>query len=113
MSPDTRLCTLTHFDLDSGSGFQILFMYAEASGGYLNNGVFAIGIKIFVQPAFASVIADAQFLRCFGKTSMSVVADGAIAHGREHNRHGKFDLRRQLTFKLPAFISLDAIGLFP
>ena len=113
MATDTGFCTLSHLDLDSGSGFQILFVYAEAPGCHLNNGVFAIGIKIFVQPAFAGVIADAQFLRCFGKTGMSVVADGAVAHGGEHNRHGKFDLRRQLTFEPSFFISPDTVRLLP
>ena len=64
-----------------------------------------------MQAAFASVIADAQFLRCFGKTGMRVVADGAVAHGGEHNRHGKFDLRRQLTFEPSFFIPPDTVRL--
>ena len=98
MSSDTRLCALPHLDLYSSSGFKILFMHTETSGGNLNDGVFTIHVEIFMQTTFTSVIANAKLLRCFGKTGMGVIADRAIAHGREHDWHGKLDLRRQLTF---------------
>ena len=42
---------------------------------------------------------------------MGVVADGAVAHGGEHHRHGQLDLRRQRADKLSLFVPADAVGL--
>ena len=89
MSADTGLCALPHFDLDGGAGIQIPLMYAEPSGGDLHDGVLAVGVKVLMKSALAGIVADAKLLRRSGKAGVGVVADGAIAHGGEQNRHGQ------------------------
>ena len=37
-----------HLDLDGGAGFQVLLVYAEASGSHLDDGVFTVCIKILM-----------------------------------------------------------------
>ena len=110
VSADARLCPLTHLDLNGGAGLQILLVYAEAAGGHLDDGVVPVGVEVLVESALAGIIADAQLLSRLGQAGMGVVADGAVAHGGEHHRHGQLDLRRQRADKLPLFVPADAVG---
>ena len=60
MTADTGLCALSHFDFHGGAGFQIGAMYAESAGSYLNNRIFTVSVKVFVQSAFTGVVANPQ-----------------------------------------------------
>ena len=64
-----------------------------------------------MEAALAGVIADAHFFCCAGERCVGVVADGAIAHGGEHDRYLQRDLGRQLTLQLSGSIPLNATGL--
>ena len=61
MSADTGLCTLAHFNLYRGAGFQVIFVYAETAGGNLNNGVFTVTIEILVKSSLAGIIINTEF----------------------------------------------------
>ena len=56
MSPDTRFCALSYFDLNSCACLQIIRMDTKTSGSYLYDGIFSIAVKIFMQSAFSGVI---------------------------------------------------------
>ena len=88
MAADAGLGPLAHLDLDGGAGLQVLLVYAEASGSHLDDGVFAVCIKILMQTALAGVIADTQLPGRTGQAGVGIIADGSIAHGGEHHRHG-------------------------
>ena len=60
MAADARLCALTHFDFDGGTGLQIILVNAKPAGGHLNDGMAAKAVEILVQSALACVIADAK-----------------------------------------------------
>ena len=111
MAADAGLCALPHLDLDGGAGIEILFLYAEPAGGDLHDGVVTVAIEILMEPAFAGVIIDAQLLRCLRQTFVGVVADGAIAHGGEQNRHRQLQLGRQVGTQSAVSVPADGIGL--
>ena len=112
MSANAGLGTLSHLDLDSGAGLQINSMHAEPAARYLHDRVWPVFIEIFVKPAFTGVIHDTKLCGRSRKRRMCVIADRPIAHGREHHRHGKLDLRRKIADYISVFISLDLIRLF-
>ena len=87
MPADARLCALPHLDLDGGAGVQVPLVYTEAPGRHLYDCIFPVHVEILVETAFSRVVADTQLHGGAGKTLMSVVADGAVAHGGEHDRH--------------------------
>ena len=62
VAADAGFCALPHLDLDGRARFQIILIYAKAAGGDLNDGMGAILITIFVQPALAGIVISAQ--RC-------------------------------------------------
>ena len=112
MAADTGLGTLPHLDLDGCTSVQIVRMDAEAAGSDLNDGVFAVAVEVLMQAALTGVIQNAQL--CCGACQglMGVVADGAVAHGRKHDRHGQLELRRQRTVQTAVGTPPDLPGLF-
>ena len=56
-----------------------------------------------MQPAFSGVIKDSQLFGRPRQRFVGVVADGAIAHGRKHHRHGKRHVRGHFAYN-PALI---------
>ena len=112
MPADAGLGTLSHFDFNGGARLQIVLMHAEAAGSDLHNGVFSVTVKIFMQSALAGVVANSDLFGGARQTLMGVIADGAVAHGGEHDRHGKLNLRRQLAVNIAACIPIDLRGLF-
>ena len=95
VAADTGFCTLPHLDLNGCPCLQIVGIDAKTAGSHLHDGILPIAVKIFMQTAFAGVIENPQFRGCQCERLMCVVADGAIAHGRKHDRHRQFQLRRQ------------------
>ena len=112
MSADAGFCALAHFDLDGGTGFQVILVYAEAAAGYLDDGIGTVLVKVFMQAALAGVVENTQRRCCSGQGGVRVVADGAIAHGGKHDRHREADLGREIADDLPVFIPADLIRLF-
>ena len=112
MAADPGLCALAHFDLDGGAGVQIVFIHAEPSGRHLHNGVRAVAVKVLMQSAFARVIQDSECFGCRGKRCVRVVADGAVAHGGKHHRHGKRELRLQIRQQLSVCAAPQHVRLF-
>ena len=111
MSADAGLCSLPHFDLNGRAGHQVVLMDAEATGGYLRNGVGAVAVQGFVKAALAGIVIHAQRFCGAGQTLMGIEADGAVAHGGEQHRHGKFQLRRQLRDEVSMRVPPDVIRL--
>ena len=49
----------------------------------------SVYVEILMQTALTGVIVDAKLSGSSGKALMGIVADGAIAHCGEHDRHTK------------------------
>ena len=81
MAADARLRALTHLDLHSGAGFQVIFMNTETAGCHLNNGIRSINIEVLMQAAFAGVIVNAKLCGGPCQTLVGIIADGTVAHG--------------------------------
>ena len=113
VSPDAGLCTLSHLDLDGSAAFQIALVDAESAGCHLHDGVCPVLDEILVESPLAGVVQDPQLLCRPGKGCMGVVADGAVAHGGEHDGHGQLDLGGQVIHQLPLFVPLHPGGLCP
>ena len=94
MPADARLCPLPHLDLHSRACVQVFAVYAEPAGRHLHDGVGAVTVKILMQAALAGVVAHTQLRSRPRQRFMGIVADGPIAHGAEHDRHGQLDMRR-------------------
>ncbi|CDD01911.1 unknown [Ruminococcus sp. CAG:382] len=62
MTADTRLCTLSHFDLDRRTGIEIILINAETSRRDLNYRICTVAIKILMQTAFTGVVIDTERL---------------------------------------------------
>lgn len=73
-------------------------MHTEAAGRDLHDGICAVLVEILMQTALAGVVVDAERFCGAGKAFVRIVADGAVGHGREHDRHGK--LKRGVMFVL-------------
>ena len=54
----------------------------------------------------------AQGLRRPGQALVGVEADGAVAHGGEHHRHGQLQLGRQIRDQVPLGVPPDPLRLF-
>ena len=65
-------------------------MYAETTRRDLNNGIFAVFVKVLVQAALTGVIASTEHGRRPGKAFVCVIAYRAVGHGRKH--YGKLKL---------------------
>ncbi len=87
-------------------------MYAEPAACYLDDGVFAVGVKIFVKAPLPSVIEDAKARCGAGQRSVGLVTYGAVTHGGKHDRHGKLQLRWQVVTKPAVLVPLDFFRLF-
>ena len=111
MPADTGLCALAHLDLDCRAGFKIRLMYAETSARHLDDRIRSVYIEVFMQTAFTGVIKDAELGCRSGKRSMGVIADGTVAHCREHNGHREFNLGLHLTGKLSVCAAFDLLRL--
>ena len=111
MSSDTGLCALTHLDLDRRSGAQVVLVHAETPRRHLHHRVFPVAVEILVQSALAGVVHYSELLGRRGERGMGVVADRAVAHRREHHRHRKIELGRQLPVDPPVFVPLHPVGL--
>ena len=112
VSADARLGPLAHFDLNGRTGHQVVLVNTEPPGGHLGDGVAPIAVKVLVEAALAGVIADPQRLRRSGQTFVGVEADGAVAHGGEHHRHGQLQLGRQIRDQVPLGVPPDPLRLF-
>ena len=67
-----------------------------------------------MQAALAGVVIGAELLRRARQALVRVIADGAVGHGGEHNRHLQLELRRQVsTMSLPFSSRSDASGFSP
>ena len=112
MASDAGLCALAHLDLDGCAGLQIILVDAEAAAGYLDDGIGAVLVKIIMQAAFTGIVEDAERGSCPGQGGMGIVADGSVAHGGKHDRHGQADLGRQVADQIAVCVSFHPGGLF-
>ena len=112
VAADAGLGALAHLYLDGGAGAQVLFLHAEAAGGHLHDGVGTVGIEVAVQAALAGVVAYTQRLGGLGQRRVGVVADGAVAHGREQDGHRQLQLGRQIGAQGAVRGAADGLGLF-
>src|SRR5574344_1648648 len=56
------------------------------------------------------VVEDTKLLCSLSQSRVCIVADGAVAHGRKHDRKRKLQLRRKVIHQFPILVSLDSIG---
>ena len=112
MASDPRFCALPHLDLNGRGIFKIIPKHAEPAGRDLYDGIFAVFVKILMQPAFARVVICSQFFRRARKAFVRIVTDRAVTHGRKHDGHFEFELRRQRVFQFAALVALDFDGMF-
>ena len=75
MTADPRLGALAHFNLDSGSGAQIVLVNAEPSGCHLDDSVFTIPVEVLMKAAFARIIKDAELGGGSGQALVGIIAD--------------------------------------
>ncbi len=94
---DSRLRALTHFDLNGCAGVEVVLVHAEPPACHLHDSVGTVGVEILVETALAGVVVNTQLSGCPCQAFMGIVADGAVAHGGEHHRHGKLQLGGKLT----------------
>ena len=111
MAADAGLCALTHFDFHRSACFQIFLIHAETAGSYLYNGVGAIDIKVLMEAALTGIVEDSQLRGRPGQAGVGVIADGTVAHGGKHHRHGQFQLGRELTSQISVFVPLHLFRL--
>ena len=111
MAADAGLSALAHFDFDGSAGFQIILIHAETAGSYLYNGVGAIDIKVFVKAAFTGIIIGTQRSSSPCQAFVCIIADGAVAHSREHYGHRQLQLRSKIANQIPVFVPLYLFGL--
>ena len=93
MAADAGLRTLPHLYLYRRAGFEIILVDAETAGRDLYDRVCAVLVEILMQAALAGVVQYAELGRRARERGVSVVADRAVAHRREHHRHRKLYLR--------------------
>ena len=75
VAADAGLCALAHLDLNCRARFQVIFMYAEAAGRDLYDGVRAVLIEVLMQAALAGIIIGTQRAGCTGKRFVRIVGD--------------------------------------
>ena len=112
MTAYAGLGALPHFYLYRGARVKVSFMDTKASGCDLNDGIFAVTVKILMQPALTGVVKYTQFLSGTRQRFVSVIADGAVAHGREHHRHRQFKLRLKTAIEFSGFVTRYPVRLF-
>ena len=87
-------------------------MHAETPRSNLNDGVFAVDVKILVKSALARIIAYPELVGGFSECGVRVVTDRAVAHRRKHYGHRQSDLRRKRSVDPAVRKSLYFRGLF-
>ena len=112
MTADTRLCALTHLDLDGSTGFEVILMYAETAGCNLHDGVRAVLVEVLMQTALTGIIVGAECACSACKCGMCVVGDRAVAHCGEHDRQVELQLRRQIGNQIAVLVTLNLARLF-
>ena len=111
MSADTGLCTLPHLDFDGGSGFEVLLMHAETAACNLHDRVRTVAVEILMQTALTGVIENAELGSRARERRVRVITNGAVAHCREHNRHRKRYLRRQIAYQPAVCVAFHFLRL--
>ena len=92
MTADPRLGALAHFNLDSGSGAQIVLVNAEPSGCDLDDSVFTIPVEVLMKAAFARIIKDAELGGGSGQALVGIIAQRSVAHSGKQNRNLQLQL---------------------
>ena len=110
MASDTRFCTLTHLYFNGGTTLKISSPYSESTRSNLNHCILSILVEIFMKTTFTCVVEDTKLLCSLSQSRVCIVADGAVAHGRKHDRKRKLQLRRKVIHQFPILVSLDSIG---
>ena len=64
-----------------------------------------------MEPALAGIVVRAECFRRARKARVRIIADRAVGHGREHDRHFQFQLRGHVVDDLPVFIARDFFRL--
>src|SRR5660397_24978 len=93
---DSRLGSLTYFDLHSRAGLQILRVDPKTPGSTLHHNVVGVGLKIGVEPTFAGIHICPHLLRCHGQRPVDVERDRAETHPPEHQGRIHLQLRVNL-----------------
>ena len=75
VAADAGFCALAHLDLNCRARFQVIFMYAEAAGCDLYDGVRAVLIEVLMQASLAGIIIGTQRAGCTGKRFVRIVGD--------------------------------------
>ncbi len=97
VAADAGLRALADLDLDGRAGLEVFLVHAETPRRNLDDRVGTVFVKILVQAALAGVVVCPERLRRAGEALVRVVADGAVAHGREHDGNLEPELRRKIV----------------
>ena len=96
MPADARLRALPHLDFNRRARVQVIVIDAEASRRDLHNRVFAVLVEVLLRRAREGL--------------MRVIANRAVRHGGEHNRHFELELGRRVVNELAILVAADAFG---
>ena len=107
MTADARLCALANLDFHCRTGIQVILFYAETAGCNLYDGVGTILVKVLMQTAFTGVVEGTHVPGSTCQRFMGVVADGAIGHSGEHDRHIQTQPRGQVRDDFAVFVTLN------
>ena len=69
----------------------------------------SVYVEILMQTALTGVIVDAKLSGSSGKALMGIVADGAVAHGGEHDRHIQFQLWCQFANQIALCVPFQPV----
>ena len=108
MTANARLCALPHLDFNRRARVQVIVIDAEAPRRDLHNRVFAVLVEVLMQAAFAGVVIRSELLRRARKGFVRVIANRAVRHGGEHNRHFELELGRRVVNELAVLVAADA-----
>jgi len=115
MPADAWLGALTNLDLQCSHGTEVIRMHAKATRSYLRDGVRTVLVQRRMKAALACVAESTRCLRGASQRLTRVIADGAVGHCREHDRHLEPQLRRKLCYQARAIrlIELQSFWLGP
>ena len=108
VAADARLRALPHLDFNRRARVQVIVIDAEAPRRDLHNRVFAVLVEVLMQAAFAGVVIRSELLRRAREGLMRVIANRAVRHGGEHNRHFELELGRRVVNELAVLVAADA-----
>ena len=109
MAADPRLGPLTDLNFYKLGVIQIILMHTEAAGGHLYHSTVAVRRQVRVQTALTGIKQRAHILGSHGQRFLGIQADGAKAHGREHNGRLQHHLRRHFGHGLALALHLQPI----